>query len=101
MRAKYLGKTEFLVLTNGKVYEVLSVERDWYRIVDDSGEDYLYPPELFELVHEREAKTVEETGQWECPFYHRVVGEDECYDLHLVAMRMFEAPEIVREEDCG
>lgn len=38
MRAKYLGKTEFLVLTNGKVYEVLSVERDWYRIVDDSGE---------------------------------------------------------------
>ena len=44
---------------------------------------------------------MEETGQWECPFYHRVVGEDECYDLHLVAMRMFEAPEIVREEDCG
>ena len=51
MRAKYLGKTEFLVLTNGKVYEVLSVERDWYRIVDDSGEDYLYPPELIELVN--------------------------------------------------
>lgn len=44
---------------------------------------------------------MEETGQWECPFYHRVVGEDECYDLHLVAMRMFEAPELVREEDCG
>lgn len=52
MRAKYSGKTEFLVLTNGKVYEVLSVERDWYRIVDDSGEDYLYPPELFELVND-------------------------------------------------
>lgn len=52
MRAKYLGKTEFLVLTKGKVYEVLSVERDWYRIVDDSGEDYLYPPELFELVND-------------------------------------------------
>lgn len=52
MIAKYLGKTEFLALTNGKVYEVLSVERDWYRIVDDSGEDYLYPPELFELVND-------------------------------------------------
>ena len=52
MRAKYFGKTEFLVLTNGKVYEVLSVERDWYRIVDDSWEDYLYPPELFELVND-------------------------------------------------
>ena len=34
------------------VYEVLSVERDWYRIVDDSGENYLYPPELFELVND-------------------------------------------------
>ena len=42
---------------------------------------------------------MEETGQWECPFYHRVVGEDECYDLFLIAMRMFEAPELVREED--
>ena len=52
MKAKYLGKTEFLVLTGGKVYEVLSVERDWYRIVDDSGEDYLYPPELFELMND-------------------------------------------------
>lgn len=52
MRAKCLGKTEFLVLTNGKVYEVLSVERDWYRIVDDSGENYLYPPELFELMND-------------------------------------------------
>ena len=52
MKAKYLGKTEFLILTSGKVYEVLSVERDWYRIVDDSGEDYLYPPELFELVND-------------------------------------------------
>lgn len=42
-----------------------------------------------------------ETGQWECPFYHRAVDKYECYDLHLVAMRMFEAPELVREEDRG
>lgn len=43
----------FLVLTNGKVYDVMSVEKGWYRIVDDSGEDYLYPPEVFEIVKER------------------------------------------------
>lgn len=24
----------------------------WYRIVDESGEDYLYPPMLFEIVEE-------------------------------------------------
>lgn len=24
--------------------------KDWYRIVDESGEDYLYPPDKFEIV---------------------------------------------------
>lgn len=52
MKVRYLGKTEFLVLTNGKVYDVQSVERGYYRIVDDSGEDYLYPPQYFETVAE-------------------------------------------------
>ena len=52
MKIRYLGKTEFLVLTNNKVYDVISVEKGWYRIVDDSGEDYLYPPKYFEIVEE-------------------------------------------------
>lgn len=52
MKVKYLGKTEFLVLTNGKIYNVLSVERGYYRVIDDSGEDYLYPPKYFEIVEE-------------------------------------------------
>ena len=50
IRARYLGETEFLVLTKGKIYDVVAVERGWYRIVDDSGEDYLYPSNLFERV---------------------------------------------------
>ncbi len=52
MKIKYLGKTDFLVLTCGKIYDVISVEKGWYRIVDDSGEDYLYPPEKFEIISE-------------------------------------------------
>lgn len=52
MKVKYLGKTEFLVLTNGKIYEVLSIERGFYRIADDSGEDYLYPKHYFEVIKE-------------------------------------------------
>ncbi len=52
MKVRYLGKTEFLVLTNGKIYEVISEERGYYRIIDDSGEDYLYPPQYFEIVEE-------------------------------------------------
>lgn len=47
MKAKWKGETEYLVLTHGKMYDVLSVEEGWLRLVDDSGEDYLYPPENF------------------------------------------------------
>jgi hypothetical protein len=37
-------------LVYGKIYEVASVEKDWYRIIDNSDEGYLYPPGLFEIV---------------------------------------------------
>ena len=37
-------------LVCGKIYDVISIEKDWYRIIDNSNEDYLYPPELFEIV---------------------------------------------------
>ena len=53
MRVKYQGETDFLVLTNSKIYDVVGIERGWYRIVDDSGEDYLYPPELFTEVPDK------------------------------------------------
>ncbi len=49
MWVRYTGSTSILTLTAGSRYKVLSIERGWFRIVDDSGEDYLYPPELFEV----------------------------------------------------
>ena len=52
MKVKWLGKTEWLMLTNGKEYEVLSIEKGFYRVIDDSGDDYLYPPTKFEIVEE-------------------------------------------------
>ena len=52
VKVKYKGKTKPLSLIHDQVYEVLSVEKDWYRIIDESEEDYLYPPELFEIVEE-------------------------------------------------
>ena len=39
-------------LLNNKVYEVVSVEKNFYRIVDESGEDYIYHKDLFEIVEE-------------------------------------------------
>ena len=50
MKIKYIGKTISLELTNGKIYDVLSIEKKWYRIIDDSGEDFLYPPEKFKII---------------------------------------------------
>ena len=40
----------FMDVIPNKIYEVLSVEKGWYRIIDESEEDYLYPPENFEIV---------------------------------------------------
>lgn len=52
LNVKYIGETSPLELTNGKIYGVLSVEKGWYRITDDTGEDYLYPPDVFEVLEE-------------------------------------------------
>lgn len=53
LKIKCLGEADFLVLTHNNIYDVISIEKDWYRIIDDSGEDYLYPPELFEIVNHK------------------------------------------------
>ena len=52
MKVRFLGETSFLVLTKNKEYDVISIEKDWYRIIDDSGEDYLYSPKSFEIVED-------------------------------------------------
>jgi hypothetical protein len=61
MKVKFLGETSFLVLTNDKEYEVISIEKDWYRIIDDSGDDYLYHPELFEVMEDTGNEKIENT----------------------------------------
>jgi len=42
----YFGDLEY-----GKIYDVISIEKEWYRVIDRSDEAYLYPPELFEVVN--------------------------------------------------
>lgn len=63
LKVKYIGEREidtpnsykiFMDVLPGKVYEVLSIEDGWYRIVDESGEDYLYPTDKFLEVTEDE-----------------------------------------------
>lgn len=59
MRVRYKGETSFLELTHDKLYRVLSVEKGWYRVVDDSGEDYLYPPDEFQVVKDESPEGLE------------------------------------------
>ena len=49
MRVKYIGE-DLVAMVNGKVYTVISVEKGWYRIMTEIGEDYLFHPDLFETV---------------------------------------------------
>ncbi len=51
MKIKYIGKiSDPLELIAGKVYECLGKEKDRYRVIDETGEDYLYPIEEFETI---------------------------------------------------
>lgn len=50
MKVKYLGDSDPLALINGKVYEALSVEEGYYRVIDETEDDYLYDTDLFVIV---------------------------------------------------
>lgn len=52
MKVIYLGPTEAHTLEHGRVYEVLSEEDGWYRLIDKSGEDYLYPKNEFKILED-------------------------------------------------
>lgn len=51
---RYIGKKDTIALDRSKIYAVLSIEKGWYRIMTELDEDYLFPPDLFEIVDEKE-----------------------------------------------
>lgn len=51
MKVEFKGKSD-VSLTKGKIYEVIAVENGWYRIVDDTDDDYLFSPDDFEVIEE-------------------------------------------------
>lgn len=50
VKVKYIGKQDFIALKRDRVYDIISVEKGWYRIMTELGDDYLFPPEAFEIV---------------------------------------------------
>ncbi len=55
MRVRYIGDADTLAFEVGKTYEVISVEKGWFRIMTELDEDYLFPPTMFEIVKEGES----------------------------------------------
>ena len=53
MKVKYIGP-DLVAMKKGKIYTVISIEKDWYRIMTEIGEDYLFPPNLFEIIENEE-----------------------------------------------
>jgi len=50
VKVKFIGKDDPLSLRTDKVYEARVLKKGWYGIVDETKEEYAYPPELFEIV---------------------------------------------------
>lgn len=66
MKVRYLHKGEYHGpdMTIGKVYVVIGIEADSYRIINDSQMPYLYDPSQFEMVEfDRPSFWVTEYGE--------------------------------------
>ena len=82
MKVRYKGETD-VSLTANKIYEVLSIEDGLYRIVDDTEEDYLYPPEQFEIKIPKNEYNVNEISKYarEC---YKIEQYDEVFTEYRV-----------------
>lgn len=52
MKVRYIGECDLVALERNKLYDVISVEKGWFRIMTELDEDYLFPPEVLEIVEE-------------------------------------------------
>lgn len=52
MRVRYIGLVDTPALVKDKIYDVISIEKGWVRIMTELDEDYLFPPEQFEFIED-------------------------------------------------
>ena len=53
-KRKLMGEFSTEDLLKDKIYEakIDDGKHKWYRIIDESGEDYIYPPDIFEIIEQ-------------------------------------------------
>lgn len=74
MKVRYVGKSFGVeCLTNGKIYECIGIEDGMLRIIDDSGEDYLYSS-----IEPSSLENPELSGTWE------IIEDNENKDLSKI-----------------
>ncbi len=52
VRVKYIGEDNPLSLRHGKIYEARVLQKGWFGVVDETNEEYAYPPELFIIIED-------------------------------------------------
>lgn len=50
VEVRYTGPDNPIALRSGKVYNARILKKGWLGIVDESGEEYAYPPNSFEFA---------------------------------------------------
>ena len=50
MKVRYHGKSSPLYFIDGKEYEVIGKQVGYWSVIDETGSDYLYGPECFEII---------------------------------------------------
>ena len=54
VKVKYIGEDNPISLRTGKVYDARVLKKGWFGVVDESGEEYAYPPQVFEIIGDQE-----------------------------------------------
>lgn len=52
VKVKYIGESNPVKLINGKIYDARVLKLGWFGVVDETHEEYAYPPEVFEVIEE-------------------------------------------------
>lgn len=50
VRVRFIGESDPLCFIHGKIYTKIGESHGYWKVIDETGEDYLYVPEVFEIV---------------------------------------------------
>ena len=52
VKLKFIGESDELMMLNGKIYNARHSQKGWFGVIDETGEEYAYPPACFEIIEE-------------------------------------------------